>query len=229
MVCSALALGTLPLVAQDSWSEQRSVMVDDLAMRGIDGPAVLDALRTVPRHEFLPEDARAAAYDDVPDRIAHGQTVSQPYIVARMTELLELSSDEKVLEIGTGSGYHTAILSRIAKEVYSIEIRPDLAAEARATLARLQYSNVQVRTADGYNGWPEAAPFDAIVMSAAPKKIPDPLMDQLAVGGTIVAPVGGTVQDLVVMTKTSQGMKRRRVEPVRFEEMLRGGQSEPPP
>jgi protein-L-isoaspartate(D-aspartate) O-methyltransferase len=184
--------------------------------RGVEDPRVLEAMRKVPRHLFVPPALAANAYDDSPLPIGHEQTISQPYIVALMSELLELEGDEKVLEIGTGSGYQAAILGELAAEVYTIEIVEPLAEEARARLAALGYDTVHVRAGDGYRGWPEQAPFDTIMLTAAPPEMPQPLVDQLAPGGILVAPIGDLHQDLVVFEKTAGGLTRREVIPVRF-------------
>ncbi|MCB1033305.1 MAG: protein-L-isoaspartate(D-aspartate) O-methyltransferase, partial [Acidobacteria bacterium] len=155
-------------------------MIDDqLRRRGIDDPKVLAAVAEVPRHRFVPTEYRAEAYGDHPLPIGRGQTISQPYIVALMAQVLEARPGQRVLEIGTGSGYHSAVLSRVAKKVYSIEINDQLARTARRTLASLGYDNVEVRTGDGYLGWPEEAPFDAIILTAAPPEVPKALIDQL--------------------------------------------------
>jgi protein-L-isoaspartate(D-aspartate) O-methyltransferase len=170
---------------------------------------------------------RARAYADHPLPIGNQQTISQPYIVALMSELLELDGDSKVLEIGTGSGYQAAVLSRIAREVYTIEIRESLGESARELLDELGYDNVRVRIGDGYQGWPEAAPFDGIMVTAAPERVPQPLVDQLKVGGKLVVPVGRFLQDLLVVTKTGDGIRTREVAPVRFVPMI--GEVERPP
>jgi len=201
----------------DPWAGARRAMVEQqIRERGVRQPAVLDAMETVPRHLFIPPEHRDQAYSDAPLPIGRGQTISQPYIVALMTELLDLDKGDKVLEIGTGSGYHAAVLSRVAGEVYTIEILDDLARQAKSTLEQLGYGNVHVRNGDGYKGWPEAAPFDAIILTAAPQKIPQPLLDQLKVGGRMVVPVGSFVQDLLLITKTAHGYEKRTVAPVRF-------------
>jgi len=209
-----------PAAAADALRDQRRVMVErQVKGRGIADPGVLAAMEEVPRHLFVPEADLAAAYDDRPLPIGHGQSVSQPYVVALMTELLDLGPGDRVLEIGTGSGYHTAVLSRVAGEVASIEIIEPMAVEARRRLGRLGYHNVEIRTGDGYKGWPEKAPFDAIILTAAPPRIPQPLIDQLKVGGRMVAPVGGYIQDLQVITKTRDGIEKRTVIPVRLQPM----------
>jgi protein-L-isoaspartate(D-aspartate) O-methyltransferase len=184
--------------------------------RGIKDPLTLAALRKVPRHLYVPEPAAAEAYGDFPLPIGHGQTISQPYIVAFMTEALGLRGGEKVLEIGTGSGYQSAVLSEIAGRVYTIEIVPELAAQAGERLARLGHRNVEVRAGDGYLGWPEAAPFDAIIVTAAAPRIPEPLKQQLADGGRLVLPVGDEDQELIVVTRRGSAYEEHRVLPVRF-------------
>jgi protein-L-isoaspartate(D-aspartate) O-methyltransferase len=181
----------------------------------------------VPRHRFVPEGYRGDAYADSPLPIGEGQTISQPYIVALMTSLLELDGDEKVLEIGTGSGYQAAVLARLVREVYSVEILRPLGEQARTTLEELGYENVQVRVGDGYKGWPEKAPFDAIIVTAAPERIPEPLIEQLKVGGRLVIPVGNFWQNLLVITKTADGVEKRTVLPVRFVPMT--GEVQKPP
>jgi len=195
----------------------RQRMVDEqIRARGITQPEVLAAMEQVPRHLFVPEAVRDEAYEDHPLPIDYGQTISQPYIVALMTELLDLKRTDKVLEIGTGSGYHSAVLSRVAAEVYSIEIIEPLGLQARHTLHSLGYDNVHVRIGDGYGGWPEEAPFDAIILTAAPPRLPQPLVEQLKVGGRLVVPVGDFLQDLSLFTKTKNGLERRKIAPVRF-------------
>jgi protein-L-isoaspartate(D-aspartate) O-methyltransferase len=201
----------------DRFAELRARMVDEqLRRRGIDDPRVLAAMAEVPRHEFVPAGNRDEAYADRPLPIGWAQTISQPYIVAVMAQLAELGPGSRVLEIGTGSGYHAAVMSRLAAEVYTVEIVPPLGESARATLARLGFDNVHVKVGDGYQGWPEEAPFDAVVLTAAPPEIPRPLLDQLAVGGRLVAPVGEVDQDLRVVTRTETGFESRDVLAVRF-------------
>ncbi len=194
---------------------RREMVSEQIRMRGVDQESVLKAMEIVPRHLFVPTELRSQAYDDQPLDIGWGYTIYQPYMVARMTELLDLKGDEKVLEIGTGSGYHSAILSRVAREVCSMEINGTLAGDARRTLRNLGFTNVDVRVGDGYQGWPEEAPFDAIILTAAPRHIPDPLIQQLRVGGRMVIPLGGELQNLLVVTKTTDGIERRTVAPVR--------------
>jgi protein-L-isoaspartate(D-aspartate) O-methyltransferase len=200
-----------------SWDGARKQMVEEqLAARDIKSPRVLDAMRKVPRHEFVPEAMRLGAYADTPLPIGYNQTISQPYIVAYMTEALDLQPAHKVLEIGTGSGYQAAILGELAKEVYTIEIVAPLAARARETLERLGYTNVHVRTGNGYLGWPEQAPFDRVMVTAAPESVPQPLIDQLKVGGLMAIPVGVGDQELRILRRTEKGLETLRTLPVRF-------------
>jgi protein-L-isoaspartate(D-aspartate) O-methyltransferase len=188
-----------------------------IVSRGVRDPRVLAAMREVPRHLFVDRSERARAYDDTPLPIAGKQTISQPYIVALMTELLDLTPQERVLEIGTGSGYQSAVLSRVCREVYTIEIVPELARAAADRLAALGYRNVTVREGDGYRGWAEHAPFDGIIVTAAPERIPQPLLEQLAPGGRMVIPVGAFLQELKVFRKDSAGnVTEQAILPVRF-------------
>jgi protein-L-isoaspartate(D-aspartate) O-methyltransferase len=199
---------------------------EQIEARGIRDRAVLQALRKVPRHEFVPFEHRAAAYDDHPLPLGSGQTLSQPYIVALMTELLELKAGQRLLEIGTGSGYQTAVLAELGAEVYSIEIVPMLVERARATLDRLEYTTVQLRRGDGSLGWPDASPFDGIIVTAAPPQVPQPLIDQLRQGGHLIVPEGVREQTLVDYTQGPDGrLQRDEVLPVRFVPMTgRAGQ-----
>lgn len=219
--CLALLAATCAATPRETdgndYAEARARMVrEQIAARGITDERVLAALRKVPRHELVPEHARGAAYEDRPLPIGEGQTISQPYIVAAMSAALELSGDEKVLEVGTGSGYQAAVLSELAAEVYTIELEPTLAARAKADLERMGADNVHVRAGDGYAGWPEQAPFDAIIVTAAPEEVPQPLVDQLKEGGRMVIPVGDWVQELVLLVKTPEGLERRELMGVRF-------------
>ena len=198
-------------------TRDRRAMVDrQIRRRGVSDERVLKALEEVPRHWFVPEDQRGRAYDDYPLPIGYDQTISQPYIVGLMTELLKPSPGDTVLEIGTGSGYQAAVLSRVVDKVYSIEIVEPLCKRARSILNEQGYGNVEVRCGDGYDGWPEHAPFAGIILTAAPEKVPQPLLDQLADGGRLVVPEGRYNQDLVVYEKQGGEIRRREVIPVRF-------------
>lgn len=196
--------------------EREKMVAEQIAARGIDDPAVLRAMRSVPRHLFVPENERAHAHDDGPLAIGHGQTISQPFIVALMTQLARPTPASRVLEIGTGCGYQTAVLEACTREVWSIELEADLSSRAASTLASLGIENVHLRVGDGSQGWPEAAPFDAIVVTAAPAAAPQALLDQLAMGGRLVIPLGSISQELFVFTRDSGGIRRERVAPVRF-------------
>ena len=199
----------------------RELMVkNQIEARGVTDERVLKAMRTVERHKFIPGHNVSSAYDDHPLPIGHGQTISQPYIVALMTELCELKGTEKVLEIGTGSGYQTAIFSLLAREVYSIEIVEPLGKSARQKLAELGYRNVEIRIGDGYAGWPEQAPFDVIMLTASPPRIPQRLIDQLADGGVLVAPEGEFSQELVTIKKSNGKISKKTITYVRFVPMV---------
>src|SRR5271157_6597969 len=195
------------LVANDQAAWQRERMVaDQIESRGIRNPDILRVMRSIPRHLFVPTNVRSEAYEDRPLPVGHGATISQPYIVALMTELLAPAKQDRVLEIGTGSGYQAAILGQLAAEVYTVEISPELARSAAKTLRELGYTNITVRQGDGYKGWPERAPFDGIMLTAAPPEIPAALIGQLARGGRMVAPVGSTWnQELIVIEKKPDG------------------------
>ncbi|MBN1852739.1 MAG: protein-L-isoaspartate(D-aspartate) O-methyltransferase [Pirellulales bacterium] len=201
------------------FQQERKQMVDrQLAARDIRSERVLATMRKVPRHLFVPNEYQAMAYSDRPLPIGHDQTISQPYIVALMTQLVQPKSDDRALDVGTGSGYQAAILAELVKEVYSIEILEPLAKEAGQRLKELGYKNIQVRHGDGYRGWPDRAPFDVIIVAAAPDHIPQPLVDQLAPGGRLVIPVGNYFwQDLLVLEKDVKGkIHQRKVTPVAF-------------
>ena len=226
--CAAAPAPTDDPRAEAAWREAREEMVrSQIEARGIHDERVLTALRRVPRHRFVPAEQRDAAYADRPLPIGHGQTISQPYIVALMTDLAEVAPGESVLEIGTGSGYQAAVLAEMGAKVSTIEIVAPLAERSRSLLRELGYGGVDVRSGDGYRGWPEKAPFDAIVVTAAPPEIPEPLKEQLAVGGRLVVPVGRGFQELVVLTRTPDGLRERRVLPVRFVPMTGEAQSAP--
>ncbi len=205
--------------AADPYADSRRRMVtEQLVARGISNPKVLEAMRRVPRHEFVPALMRSAAYTDRPLPIGHDQTISQPFIVAFMTEALDPRPTDRVLEIGTGSGYQAAVLAGLVAQVYTIEIVAPLGERARADLARLKYANVHVRVGDGYEGWPEHAPFDAIIVTCSPEHVPQPLVDQLRDGGRMIIPVGSPMlgQELVLLEKRAGAVVKREVMPVRF-------------
>lgn len=222
--CLALLLGCRPQGAElqrddaDRRAERQRMVERQLQNRDIRNARVLDAMREVPRHQFVPEPERARAYADTPLPIGYDQTISQPFIVAFMTEALEIEPQHTVLEIGTGSGYQAAILGRLAKAVYTIEIVAPLADRARTTLATLGYTNVHVRTGNGYLGWPEHAPYDRVMVTAAPPEIPSPLVEQLKVGGLMAIPVGAVTddQELRILRRTPTGLETLRTLPVRF-------------
>lgn len=209
-------------VVSDSAVQRERMVKEQLEARGITDPEVLRAMRKVERHRFVPEAYRHAAYADRPLPIGEGQTISQPYIVAFMTEALNLDRSKKVLEIGTGSGYQAAVLAEICHCVYTIEIIEILGKKSMELLSRLGYKNIHVKIGDGYKGWKAFSPFDAIIVTCAPSHIPEPLKEQLAEGGKMVIPVGGRqVQELVVLAKEKGRMERHSVLPVRFVPMLR--------
>lgn len=228
MVILAVVIMTsyLRFQSADRYAVERERMVrEQIENRGVTNHDVLRAMRTVPRHLFVPAELRNQAYSDGPLPIGYDQTISQPFIVASMSGLLEPAKKLRVLEIGTGSGYQAAVLSVLFKEVYTIEIVPGLGASATALLSKSGYSNVTVRIGDGYRGWPEKAPFDRILLTAAPPEIPQTLLDQLAPGGRMVAPVGATSsdQELLVIEKDASGrVSRRAVYGVRFVPMVKG-------
>ena len=220
----------MPSQAQpdEAFDDLRETMVrEQIEARGVSDLAVLRAMRRVARHEFVPVEFRAYAYDDRPLPVGRGQTISQPFIVAFMTELLSVEPGQRVLEIGTGSGYQTAVLADLGAQVYSIEIIAELADSARATLRRLGCRSVQVRHGDGYLGWPEAGPFDGIILTASPPRVPQPLIDQLSCGGRLVGPEGVWDQNLAVYEKKPGGrLNRDTVLPVRFVPMTGRAQGE---
>jgi len=214
---TVLAGGPAPDGEEAAFARAREEMVaTQIEARGVRDPKTLLAMRKVPRHLFVPASAVSRAYEDYPLPIGHGQTISQPYIVGFMTEALGLKGGESVLEVGTGSGYQAAVLGEIAARVHTIEIVAPLARESAALLKRLGYANVEVRAGDGYLGWPEAASFDAIIVTAAAPRIPEPLKEQLKDGGRLVLPVGDEWQELVVVTRRGDRFEEKRVLPVRF-------------
>ena len=213
----ALAAAHVSTESRDTFARERDALVQQLASEGIRSPRVLAAIRAVPRHLFVPEAYRTSAYIDTPLPIGLGQTISQPYLVAAMTELLDAGARDRILEIGTGSGYQAAVVSGLAAEIYTIELEPELARTASVRLRALGYRNIFVKQGDGYLGWPEKAPFDRILLTAAPPAVPAALIDQLKPGGRLVAPVGTTDQWLQVIEKTRDGrITKRTVLPVKF-------------
>ena len=207
---------------QDPYADARARMVrTQIEARGVADRRVLAAMATVPRHRFVDAGLASQAYDDRPLPIGHGQTISQPYIVAYMTELLSLTPGARVLEVGTGCGYQAAVAGEIARQVYTIEIVKALADAARTTLANLGYTNISVRHGDGYGGWPDQAPFDGIVVAAAPDHVPPALVAQLAMGARLVLPVGDEHQEIRVITRTVGGHREERLIPVRFGPLTR--------
>ena len=211
-----------PARAPDPWADAREAMVArQIEARGVRSPAVLAAMRKVARHLFVPADLVRDAYDDTPLPIGFGQTISQPYIVAYMSEALDVGREHTVLEIGTGSGYQAAVLGELAGRVYTIEIVAELGERASRTLRELGYENVEVRVGDGYLGWPEQAPFDRIMVTAAPDHVPQPLIDQLKVGGKLIVPVGRGVQDMTIVTKHADRVVTETTIPVRFVPLTR--------
>jgi protein-L-isoaspartate(D-aspartate) O-methyltransferase len=220
IAASAMLVGCMTAAQNDSeFRGRREAMVEQqIRQRGVINARVLDAMRSVPRELFVPVELRPQAYEDGPLPIGSGQTISQPYIVAYMTEALEVAPSHKVLEVGTGSGYQAAVLSELVREVYTIEIIPELARRAEEILRALGKTNVHVRTGDGYAGWPDQAPFDRIIVTAAPENLPRPLVDQLAPGGRLIVPVGsrGGPQWITIVEKTAMGVTERRTIPVQF-------------
>lgn len=219
-----------PPPAADSLAARKRMVAEQISRegRGVSDPRVVQAMEQVPRHEFVPAGERAHAYDDRPLPIGHGQTISQPYVVAFMTEQLAPKPTDRVLEIGTGSGYQAAVLSRLVAEVFSIEIIEPLAKRATADLARLGYTNVRVRPGDGYQGWPDASPFDAIIVTCAPNHVPEPLVTQLKDGGRMIIPVGEAgAQELVLLEKRAGRLERKAVLPVLFVPMTGAAQERP--
>jgi protein-L-isoaspartate(D-aspartate) O-methyltransferase len=214
-----LAIWLLPVQQEQDFAKRREEMVKaQIEKRGIKDAATLAALRKIPRHLFVPKNEIDNAYDDRPLPIGYGQTISQPYIVAYMTEIVKPKPDHRVLEIGTGSGYQAAVLSEIVKEVYTIEIVDSLGSQARNRLSKLNYKNITVKTGDGYYGWKDKSPFDAIVVTAAAEHIPPPLLEQLKEGGRMIIPVGSPfmVQQLMLVEKKGGKLRTSSMMPVRF-------------
>lgn len=225
LISSVLVITGLACVASETrvqrgardWDAERRRMVDEqLRARDIRSARVLDAMLRVPRHLFVPEPQRTESYSDSPLPIGYAQTISQPYIVAFMTQALDVAPGHRVLEVGTGSGYQAAILGALAKDVYTIEIVAPLAERARELLSALGYRNIQVRTGNGYLGWPEHAPYDRIMVTAAPDEVPTALLQQLKLGGLIVIPVGTVAQELRILRRTVTGTETLGTLPVRF-------------
>jgi protein-L-isoaspartate(D-aspartate) O-methyltransferase len=216
-LCAATGCGQRPTPASNFAAERQRMIQQQLRTRGINDQRVLAAMAKVPREEFVTPESRSASYEDGPLPIGYRQTISQPYIVAFMTEQLRPKPSDRVLEIGTGSGYQAAILAELVSDVYSIEIVEPLAKNAEATLQQLGYKNVHLKIGDGYKGWPDAAPFDAIIVTCAPDKVPQPLIDQLKDGGRMVIPVGDIfAQQLYLLEKKNGQLKQSATLPVRF-------------
>ena len=221
VVVLVMFAGMLTYAQADNWQALRQQMVDtQIRARQVQSEAVLQAMARVPRHLFVPESLRPYAYEDRPLPIGREQTISQPYIVGYMTDVLQLEPSHRVLEIGTGSGYQAAVLAEIATHVYSIEIVAELAEGARRALTESGYRNVDVRTGNGYLGWPDRAPFDRIIVTAAPPTIPNALVDQLAVGGIMVVPVGTDYQEIAIISRSASGTTETRTIGVRFVPMV---------
>lgn len=207
---------------KNNFAFERSQMVEiQLKARGIENKQVLEVMQRTPRELFMPQNIRKHAYEDSPFSIGYGQTISQPYIVAFMTEAAKLTPDSKVLEIGTGSGYQASILSQLSKEVYTIEIIKELGELAEKEFAELGYTNIHTRIGDGHKGWPEAAPFDVIIVTAAAAELPQSLVKQLKDGGRLIIPIGTFNQELMRITRTKDGLRQERLLPVRFVPMVK--------
>ncbi|MBD3415446.1 MAG: protein-L-isoaspartate(D-aspartate) O-methyltransferase [Candidatus Aminicenantes bacterium] len=200
----------------DLKKKQKQMVEIQLKTRGIRDPKVLEAMNKVQRHEFVPNNLNMNAYDDEPLPIGSGQTISQPYVVAYMTEVLKLKGEERVLEIGTGSGYQAAVLAEIAKQVFTVEVSKELAEKAQRILEKLGYHNIEYKIGDGTLGWEEHAPYDAIMVTAAPGKTPEPLKEQLRSGGRMIIPVGHAFQNLILYEKSDGKIKKKKLLPVRF-------------
>ena len=216
MLLATAAFSGSSMISDQDWEAQRQGLVSELSRQGITDKNVLEAINQVPRHQFVPEKWRRLSYINNPLPIGNDQTISQPFIVAYMCQELKLTKTDNVLEIGTGSGYHAAVMSHLCSYVYSIEIIPELGNSARQKLDSLGYENIEVLVGDGYQGWPEHAPFDAIILTAAPPQVPQPLLDQMKIGGRLIAPVGVNYQELVLIERTKRGYRRTTLIPVRF-------------
>ncbi|MBL7190434.1 protein-L-isoaspartate(D-aspartate) O-methyltransferase [bacterium] len=222
MIFMSCANGEKSEGKRDFALEREKMVREQLMRRDITHPGVLEAMSQVPRHLFVPEKYISSAYSDHPLPIGYDQTISQPYIVALMTQAAAPEKEDVVLEIGTGSGYQAAVLSMLCRKVYSIEIVPELAQSAAECLKKTGYDNIEVKTGDGYIGWEEYAPFDCILITAAPPKVPQALLDQLKIGGRLVVPEGSYFQELRLYTKDEEGIKRKDLIPVRFVPMIHG-------
>lgn len=201
-------------------SNNQQMLNEQIIARGVKDRSVIEAMSKVPRREFVPEKSKQRAYADSPLPIGYGQTISQPYIVAFMTEAAMLDKNSKVLEIGTGSGYQSAILAKLSKDVFTIEVIEPLGEQVKEVFKKLKYNNIHVRIGNGYEGWPEESPFDAIIVTAAPKDIPTKLTKQLKLGGRMIIPVGEYSQKLLRITRTKEGLKTEKLMPVRFVPMV---------
>lgn len=215
-----------PVFANEYKEERLDMIENQIKRRGISNERVINAMKKVERHLFVPEEMKDIAYTDGPLPIGEGQTISQPFIVAYMTDMAQLKSNDRVLEVGTGSGYQAAILAEIVKEVYSVEIVKTLAQEAKDRLSELGYSNVHVKWGDGYQGWKEHAPYDAIIITAAPPSVPEELIDQLKIDGTLVVPVGNIFQELLRIKRQEKGYTTEKLIPVRFVPMVKNNANE---
>lgn len=213
---------------EQEFAQLRERMVrDQLKGRDVDDPRVLAAMTRVPRHKFVPEHIADSAYTDNALPLTLGQTISQPYIVGYMTQALALKGTERVLEIGTGSGYQAAVLAEICAEVYTVEIVPELAQQAKSVLESLGYRNIHFKIGDGYQGWSEFAPYDRIIVTAAPDHVPEPLLEQMKPGGRMIIPLGAMDQELVLLEKSERGIVRKSMIPVRFVPMTGAAQKRP--